>query len=126
VVENNQDERLTQCHAIKTDNLKPVNIVKLEDQIMIAPLKQPTRKKTIKLLPQEKEGQCQFSGKFVATRNAIEKFREAVIFAAYATLQKQVEKKSGLDYLQVFEIDGERLWFIDDVTHVTCLLPSDY
>ena len=26
----------------------------------------------------------------------------------------------------VLEIDGERLWFIDDISHVTCLLPSDY
>ena len=39
---------------------------------------------------------------------------------------KQVEREGGLDYLQVFEIDGEKLWFIDDVMHVTCLLPSDY
>ncbi len=93
---------------------------------MIAPLKKPTHKKTIKLLPQEKEGQYQFSGRFVATRAAIEKFGEAVIIAAHITLLKEVKRKTGLDYLQVFEIDGEKLWFIDDVTHVTCLLPSDY
>jgi len=41
-------------------------------------------------------------------------------------LLKEVKRKGGLDYLQVFEIDGERLWFIDDVSYVTCLLPSDY
>lgn len=94
--------------------------------MMIAPLEQPTHKKTIKLLPQEKEEHHQFSGKFVATRNAIEKFGESVIIAAHMTLLKEVKRKGGLDYLQVFEIDGEKLWFIDDVTHVTCLLPSDY
>ena len=93
---------------------------------MIAPLKQPTHKKAIKLLPQEKEGNYTFGGKFVATTAAIEKFGEDVIFAAYVTLQKQVQQKGGLDYLQVFEIDSEKLWFIDDVSHVTCLLPSDY
>lgn len=93
---------------------------------MIAPLKEPTRKKTIKLLPKEKEGNYQFKGKFVATRNAIEKFVEAVIIAAHTTLLKEVNRKGGLDYLQVFDIKGERLWFIDDVAHVTCLLPSDY
>lgn len=93
---------------------------------MIMPIKQPVHKKTIKLLPQEKEGNYQFSGKFVATRNAIEKFGEPVIFAAYMALQKEVKRKGGLDYLQVFEVDGDRLWFIDDVTHVTCLLPEDY
>lgn len=93
---------------------------------MIAPLKQPTNKKTIKLLPQEKEGKYTFSGKFVATRNTIEKFGEAVIVATHMMLQKEVRRKGGLDYLQVFEIEGERLWFIDDVSHVTALLPSDY
>jgi hypothetical protein len=93
---------------------------------MIAPLKQPIDSKAITLLPQEKEGSYQFSGKFVSTRNAIEKFGEPVIFAAYTLLQKEVKQKGGLDYLQVFEIDGQRLWFIDDVSHVTCLLPEDY
>jgi hypothetical protein len=34
---------------------------------MIAPLKQPIDSKAITLLPQEKEGSYQFSGKFVAT-----------------------------------------------------------
>jgi hypothetical protein len=62
----------------------------------------------------------------VATRNAVGTFGEVAIHAAYMMLQKQVQRKGGLDYLQVFEIDGERLWFIDDVSHVTCLLPSDY
>lgn len=93
---------------------------------MISPLEQPTQKKTLKLLSQEKEGSYQFTGKFVSTRAAIEKFGEAVIIAAHIMLQKEVKRRGGLDYLQVFEIDGEKLWFIDDVSHVTCLLPSDY
>ena len=93
---------------------------------MISPLKQPTQKKSIKLLPQEKEGGYQFNGRFVSTRAAIEKFGEAVIVAAHIMLLKEVKRKGGLDYLQVLEVDGEKLWFIDDVTHVTCLLPSDY
>jgi len=84
---------------------------------MIAPLKQPTHKKTIRLLPQEKEGHYQCSGKFVATRNAIEKFGEAVIIAAHITLQKEVRRKGGLDYLRFFKVDGEELWFADDVSH---------
>jgi len=93
---------------------------------MIAPIKKTTNEKTIKLLPQEKKGTYQFNGKFVSTCNAIEKFGEAVIFAAHITLQKEVKRKGGLDYLQVFDIDGEKLWFIDDVSYVTCLLPEDY
>ena len=93
---------------------------------MIAPIQQPMRKKTIKLLPQEKEGMYKFDSKFVSTSAALDKFGEAVIIAAHLTLLKEVKRKGGLDYLQVFDIDGERLWFIDDCSHVTCLLPSDY
>ena len=93
---------------------------------MIAPLKQPTDKRIIRLLPQEKEGNCKFDAKFIATRAAVEKFGEAVIVACHMMLLKEVKRKGGLDYLQVFEVDGERLWFIDDVSHVTALLPSDY
>ncbi len=93
---------------------------------MVSSIEENFSKEVIKLLPQEREGDYQFSGRFVATRCAVEKFGEAVIIATHLILQKQVKQKSGLDYLQVFEVDGQRLWFIDDVTHVTCLLPSDY
>jgi hypothetical protein len=93
---------------------------------MIAPIIQMFGKKTIKLLPQEKEGNYKFNGQFIATAAALEKFGEAVIIAAHIMLLKQVKQQKGLDYLQVFEIDSEKLWFIDDVTHVTCLLPNDY
>ena len=93
---------------------------------MIAPNLQPTYKKTIKLLQQEKEGTYRFDSQFVATPAAINKFGDAVIIAAHIMLLKEVKRKNGLDYLQVFEVDGEKLWFIDDVSHVTCLLPSDY
>ena len=93
---------------------------------MISPLKKPAQKKTIKLLPQEKEGDNQFSGRFVSTRAALDKFGQAVIIAAHIMLLKEVKRKGGLDYLQVLEVDGEKRWFIDDISHVTCLLPSDY
>ena len=93
---------------------------------MIAPIQQPTHKKTIKLLQQEKEGTYCFDSQFVSTPAAINKFGDAVIIAAHIMLLKEVKRKNGLDYLQVFEVDGEKLWFIDDVSHVTCLLPSDY
>ena len=76
---------------------------------MIAPLKQPIHKKTIKLLPQEKEGTYQFSGRFVATKAAIENFGEAVIIACHMMLLKKVKRRGGMDYLRVFDIDGERL-----------------
>jgi len=31
-----------------------------------------------------------------------------------------------MDYLQILEINGERLWIIDDGDVVTSLLPDDY
>jgi hypothetical protein len=93
---------------------------------MIAPINQPSQKKIIKLLPQEQKGTYKFNGQFVATKAAVEKFGEAVIIGAHIMIQKVVQREGGLDYLQVFDIDGERLWLIDDVTHVTALLPDDY
>ncbi|HBG60721.1 MAG: hypothetical protein A2Y10_13025 [Planctomycetes bacterium GWF2_41_51] len=92
---------------------------------MVAPIGNSS-KKVIKLLPQEQEGKYMFSSQFVSTRHAIDKFGEAVIIAAHIILLKAVKEKGGLDYLQVLEIDGQKLWFIDDVDHVTALLPEDY
>jgi hypothetical protein len=93
---------------------------------MSAPIQQLIHKKRIKLLSQGKEGSYRFNGEFVATRHAIGKFGDAAIVACHMMLLKEVKQKEGLDYLQVFDMGGERLWFIDDVSHVTCLLPSDY
>ena len=56
------------------------------------------------------------SGQFVATRAALDKFGPIIIAAAHIMLHKEVRTKGGMDYLQVFEIYGDRLWFIDDVT----------
>jgi hypothetical protein len=66
---------------------------------------------TAKCLPQEKEGTYLFNGKFVSTRNPIDKFGEPVIIACHMMLLKEVGRAGSLDYLQVFEIDGEGLWF---------------
>jgi len=78
------------------------------------------------LLPQEQEGHCKFTGQFVATRNALEKFGWEVIVAALKLVQEQVAQKGGMDYLQVLEINGDRLWIIDDGEAVTALRPDDY
>ena len=93
---------------------------------MVARTEQTSVNSNIKLLPQEQEGQYKFSGPFVATATAIAEFGHPIIIAAYTMLLRQVKQEGGIDYLQVFEINSERLWFIDDVSHVTCLLPSDY
>ena len=93
---------------------------------MISRYEENPGRKSIIIHQQERDGYYQFSGYFIATRSAIDKFGEETIKVCHILLQEQVKEKGGLDYLQVFEIDGQKLWFIDDVTHVTCLLPSDY
>ena len=84
----------------------------------------PTQKPIqIRLLPQEQDGLCKFSGQFVATRNALDHFGVEPIMAALGILRKKTAEGASLDYLQVFEIDGEWLWIIDDVDAVTALMP---
>ena len=80
----------------------------------------------IRLLPQEQEGTCTFNGQFAATRNALDRFGQSVILAALLMLREKVKRGASLDYLQVFEISGERLWIIDDGDVVTALSPEDY
>ena len=79
----------------------------------------------ITLLPQEQEGACKFSGRFVATRNAVERFGDGVTLTALELVRKQVALRGGMDYLQVLKVGGERLWIIDDVSVVTALLAED-
>jgi len=80
----------------------------------------------ITLLPQQKGGDCRFDGRFVATRAAHETFGELTVLSALGVVKKQVTLKGGLDYLQVLDIDGRKLWVIDDRGIVTALLPEDY
>ena len=94
---------------------------------MVAFLSQPRPQPLeIRLLPQEQEGKCTFTGQFVATSNALSHFGQAAVIAALLVLQKKVSEGTCLDYLQVFEISGQRLWIIDDGPVVTALLPDDY
>ena len=92
---------------------------------MVAPLPSPATVE-VHLLPQEQPGNCRFSGQFVATRNAIARFGEMTIVAALRILHQKVAQGEALDYLQVFEIGGQRLWIIDDGDVTTALLPMDY
>jgi hypothetical protein len=49
----------------------------------------------VRLLPQEQVGNCRFSGRFVATSNAVERFGENVIVTALQTLRQEVERGEG-------------------------------
>lgn len=76
------------------------------------------------------DSRWKFTGRLLATRAALRAFSPETIIALYAFLQQLARRRSGIDYLQVFNAsntpDNARLWFIDDRTHVTALLPSDY
>jgi len=80
----------------------------------------------IRLLPQQRTGTYKFSGQFVVTRNAVGKFGERTALAAYAVVRREVASNGGMDSFQVLDIDGEKLWLIDDGSVVTALLPEDY
>lgn len=71
------------------------------------------------------ESRFTFQGQLVATPAAIEAHGYRGIIECLNCLQSQAVLHDGLDYLQVFRFSTP-LWFIDDVDHVTALLPSDY
>lgn len=84
------------------------------------------------LMPQEPPlavSHYHFSGQLVSTPAAITEFGPLLIVACYVYLQGKAAQFDGIDYLQVFADPKDwnrKLWFIDDVEHVTALLPEDY
>jgi hypothetical protein len=82
------------------------------------------------LLPQEQENTYQFNGKVYITRGFESEFGDIAHVLAYLAVNRIVNEivkdKGGADYLQVFECKGRRFWAIDDIDHITILLPSEY
>ena len=65
---------------------------------------------------------------FHATPGARETFSIPLLLFCLVQLQKLAADEDGLDYMQVFETEGDQpnLWFIEDGQVVTALLPSEY
>ena len=67
---------------------------------------------------------------FLITRAVDEQFGGSLPLQCLLRLQMLAKLHHGLDYLQVFQIEGfgEDLWFIEDGDGgaITALLPSDY
>ena len=87
----------------------------------------------IELLPQECEGTYKFNGQIVYTRGIESEFGVLVFKLVADTMQllKPLINENKADYLQVViaELnDGRKIkvWIIDDVSHITFLLPSEY
>ena len=82
------------------------------------------------LKPQEQENTYQFNSQLYITRGFESEFGDiAHVLASLAVsriVNEIVKIKGGADYLQVFECNDKRFWAIDDVDHVTILLPSEY
>lgn len=82
----------------------------------------------ITLKPQEESTNSKFKGQLVATRNFVKTFgHQAYLLAIRAVIKIQTERvPNGADYLQICEYNGRTFWIIDDVDHVTVLMPEDY
>ena len=87
----------------------------------------------LKLLPQECNGTYQFNGQIVYTKGIENEFGELVFKLIADTMQllKPLISKNKADYLQVIiaELENGRrikVWIIDDVSHITFLLPCEY
>ena len=84
------------------------------------------------LQPQEipldhEESDCRFNTDLHATPGSIEQFGQVTILECFQLLMMKAEEHDGIDRLQVFKTpSGKRLWLIDDLSHVTALLPSEY
>jgi len=82
----------------------------------------------IKLLEQEVEGKYKFNSQIVMTRNFQNTMGDqfgAVVIDTMRLIRKRVSDGIA-DYFQVADFDGAKFWIIDDVDHLTFLMPEDY
>ncbi len=84
----------------------------------------------INLHPQECGGDSTFTASIYMTRNFHTTFGDAWTFLVLDSIEliktKHVESSDGADYLQVLDYEGKEYWCIDDISHVTFLMPEDY
>ena len=87
----------------------------------------------IRLLDQECSGDCSFAGPLYCTSALLEKLGNqcySIILEALSLVHERVATL-GADYLQVFllscgNLNDEKMYLVDDISHVTALLASDY
>lgn len=83
----------------------------------------------IVLHPQEYNGNYKFNGRLYMTSGFREVFEDMAPVVAISTLLKIINERvnaHGADYLQAATFHGTTFWVIDDVAHVTFLLPTEY
>ncbi len=82
----------------------------------------------IKLLPQEQSTNAKFNSTVYVTAGFQEKFKNLpdVCIKILSEIWKRVASEEGADYFQVAEVNREKLYIIDDTSHITFLLPEEY
>ncbi|MGE4284786.1 MAG: hypothetical protein AB7G87_13915 [Clostridia bacterium] len=79
----------------------------------------------IEFKEQECEGNYKFRGTWCATQGFVAAFGENAR-TIVALLMKSIWGIPKADYLQVAIINGEKVFIIDDISHVTVLLAHEY
>ena len=87
----------------------------------------------VTLKEQEQQGNYKFNGQVYFTRGIEETFdiwTFKLVADTFSLIRPLIDSNIA-DYFQVVEVDmenGEKVtvWVIDDVTHITFLLPSEY
>ena len=83
--------------------------------------------KKLVLLPQEQEGDYKFDSKPYVTCGFLAEFGDiANLIAAYALQLVRHTYDGKSDYFQVLKYDNKKFYIIDDMDHVTVLLPEEY
>lgn len=89
-----------------------------------------TKLLTLELLPQECGGDYKFSSAVYMTRgfiNALQDDAGNIVVHSLRLIHSQcVGDPDGADYIQVFKCGDIRFWCIDDISHITFLLPEEY
>ena len=80
------------------------------------------------LQPQERTGKYLFNGNVVMTANFERVFDGYIFKVILESLAKihELALEDGADYFQVLTYQGKKYWCIDDVSHITFLMPEDY
>lgn len=81
----------------------------------------------VMLKEQEVSGQYKLDGQIYATRGFMSAFGDYAPLVIWETMHLiQLRVSEGADYFQSAEYEGIRFWIIDDVKHITFLLPEEY
>lgn len=83
----------------------------------------------IELLPQEQSTKAKFNSNVYVTTGFQEKYKDHpdICTKILNEIWKRAASEEGADYFQVALVSSsEKVFIIDDLTHVTFLLPEDY